>query len=68
MMLTNQSEQAVVPQLSALRWRLLVTVLLLAVMAGSGITTFRHITNAPDTQVLPTRIYNSGASPFPYSP
>ena len=35
-------------------WRLLLTVLLLVVLAGSGISLFKSAINHPNTQVLPT--------------
>ena len=34
-------------------WRLVVTALLLAILTGSSLTIFGHVTTNPNTQVLP---------------
>lgn len=38
----------------AILWRLLLTLLLLLLLAGSGLTVFSNVTVRPDTHVLPT--------------
>jgi hypothetical protein len=35
-------------------WRLFLTALLLIILAGAGVTIFSHVTDQPNTQVLPT--------------
>jgi hypothetical protein len=44
------------PQFSwqAIGWRLILTLLLLAVLAGSTLTVFGSATTSPDSRVLPT--------------
>lgn len=37
----------------SLFWRIVVTVLLLIALMGSGLTTFHSITHQPDSHVLP---------------
>jgi hypothetical protein len=39
-------------------WRLVVTILLLILLAGSGITIFNNVTTHPNTRVLPTLTYD----------
>jgi len=38
-------------------WRLLVTAILLLILAGSGLTIFRNISDPPNAQVLPAWRY-----------
>lgn len=44
------------PQFSwqAIGWRLILTLLLLAMLAGSSLTIFGRVTTSPDSRVLPT--------------
>jgi len=38
-------------------WRLVLTVLLLVVLAGSAVTIFQDLTSPPGTQVLPAETH-----------
>jgi hypothetical protein len=64
----SQSQRPVQPPPAALLWRFLLTIVLLLILAGSGITTFKHVTNAPETRILPTITYDSESSLTPYMP
>lgn len=43
----------------AIGWRLILTILLLAVLAGSSLTVFGSVTTSPDSRVLPTLSYDA---------
>jgi len=43
-------------------WRLVLTVILLFILAGSGLTIFSSIIGRPDAQVLPTVTFETGAT------
>jgi hypothetical protein len=53
----NSSNQSSYFTRQTILWRLLVTVILLLILAGSGLTIFRNISDPPNAQVLPAWRY-----------
>ncbi|MBN1219781.1 MAG: hypothetical protein JXM69_12700 [Anaerolineae bacterium] len=56
--MVNQLNQSAVANIQLtwqmILWRLLLTVLLLVILAGSGVTIFSSVTTRADARVLPT--------------
>ena len=56
-MVNNLNQPSIVLTWQSLFWRLLLTVLLLLFLAGSGVTIFNTVTTRPDARVLPALSY-----------
>ena len=56
----NQSNVDIQFTWQAIVWRLLLTILLLLVLAGSSLTIFNRVTTNANTRVLPIFTYETG--------